>query len=171
MVMRPDQATFWELLEANDWKDVPLSPQAASDPASLWKPVPEVAEPASKKSRIVEFEGKTHQFPADARDDEIREALTRDTKARRSKYGGIPVDDETPIEASAKTRRKPDVWEQAARDYKKGTDVWANAAKPNESGFRIRQAGWLTGILVLPPAVGYALLFLVFPWIVRGFRT
>lgn len=29
---------------------------------------------------------------------------------------------------------------------------------------------WLAGILLLPPAVGYATIFLLIPWIYRGFR-
>jgi hypothetical protein len=30
---------------------------------------------------------------------------------------------------------------------------------------------WLAGVLVLPPVSGYLLLFLVLPWVVRGFAS
>jgi hypothetical protein len=36
--------------------------------------------------------------------------------------------------------------------------------------FRAAKALWLFGVLLLPPLLGYALLFGVIPWIYRGFR-
>jgi len=35
---------------------------------------------------------------------------------------------------------------------------------------RIQRALWLAGVLLLPPACGYLIIFLVTPWIYRGFR-
>lgn len=35
---------------------------------------------------------------------------------------------------------------------------------------RVQRFLWLLGLLVLPPALGYLVLFLLVPWVVRGFR-
>ncbi len=35
---------------------------------------------------------------------------------------------------------------------------------------RVQRFLWLFGLLVLPPAMGYAVLFLLAPWIFRGFK-
>jgi hypothetical protein len=41
---------------------------------------------------------------------------------------------------------------------------------PPFSESRMGKATWLTGVLFLPPIFGYTAIFLVIPWIYRGFR-
>lgn len=46
-----------------------------------------------------------------------------------------------------------------------------DAANPAISGLSwVRKIMWLAGILFLPPVAGYAAMFLIIPWIYRGFR-
>ena len=49
-------------------------------------------------------------------------------------------------------------------------EVTVGAAAASDASSRSQRALWLSGVLLLPPGFGYLAIFLVIPWIYRGFR-
>jgi hypothetical protein len=78
---------------------------------------------------------------------------------------------------SVMTKYLPNDWKTDAGPpiMKKGLDHIASVTKAPEPPPPYRYyAGrlmWLLGVAIGPPLVGYALLFLVLPWVFRGFRS
>jgi hypothetical protein len=100
----------------------------------------------------------------------------------KSKFGGIPVDEPfkpPPLSSEEKptgkfvpppleSEGKPaNVFEETAKsgDWK----IWTESGS-DQPPSRAQKGLWLAGALFGPPVFGYAAIFLVIPWVYRGFR-
>jgi len=141
---------FWSV-QPNDWTSVPGG-HLVVDPAEVTSaPSPTPPRGAIKQ---IEFEGVIHEFPEDFTDDEIRKALTAYAPLTPEQY-----------QAALNAGFTPEQIIEHEKTRKAATTLQAPFSES-----RTAKAAWLAGVLFLPPISGYAAIFLLIPWVYRGFR-
>lgn len=102
---------------------------------------------SESRTKRISTKGKTFIVPGDAAQSEIQ------------RIAGPGV---------AWTEVPNDVWQDVAKndDWK----IWAEGDRSEPLSPRPQRALWLAAVLFAPPLLGYATIFLLIPWIYRGFR-